>query len=576
MTGLWPRFREPRILREQVALIYRNYPTGFIGLLCISCITAYVLRVTTNPPGLWLWVIASACVDLLPVIRARFFRRKEASPEREAMRQTIELSIAGITWGLCPLLFLDGGHPVVMIVIICFTAGLVAAALAFQSACLPVYLGFAIPSVLAAAVGLFHLGGDVYWGFGVAAVLYLLSMMMFASNLETLVKTSIELRDENVELIQDLREAIDKTKEADRAKSVFLASASHDLRQPMHAISLLVETMARTSLGAYQQDVLAHIRAATGASREMLDGFLDFSKIEAGVIVPSPSSFHLQPLLDRLERELLPMASEKDLVYRSRETTAAVHTDPGLLELILRNLIVNAIRYTERGGVLVGCRRKVDGRVTVEVWDSGIGIPVDQHADIFREFHQIGNPERDRKKGFGLGLAIVQRLSRTLGLPLDMRSRPGAGSVFRLTLPRAEGAIVEDRMDVPSSLRFDGLRAMIIDDDDDVRLAMSGLLQSLGFQCLACASVDEALAMLGDRAPDLLIADYRLRGKRTGRDAIERVRHRAGGDIPAIIVTGDTAADRLKDARDCDAFLMHKPVSVMRLISTMAQAVHAH
>ena len=223
---------------------------------------------------------------------------------------------------------------------------------------------------------------------------------------------------------------------ANAAKSKFLAAASHDLRQPIHAQGLFLGVLARSELTVYQRELLSSARAALEASGEMLNTLLDFSRIEAGVIKPQIRSFLLQPLLNKIENEFAPQADAKGLVYRTRETFLAVQSDPMLVELILRNLVSNAIRYTEHGGVLVGCRQR-GNKVVLEVWDTGIGIEPTHQQEVFREFHQLGNPERDTRKGLGLGLAISDGLARALNHGLSLASKPGRGTVFRLTVPNA-------------------------------------------------------------------------------------------------------------------------------------------
>jgi anti-sigma regulatory factor (Ser/Thr protein kinase) len=227
---------------------------------------------------------------------------------------------------------------------------------------------------------------------------------------------------------EQLRTETLRAEEANRAKSAS-AAASHDLRQPLHALGLFIASLRRTPLDEGQTDLLTHMDGAARAAGEMLNTLLDFSRLEAGVIEANPQPFPLQPMLRKLEAEFAPQAEQKQLVFRQRDTPAICHTDPSLLELVLRNLIANAVRYTERGGLLIACRRPRAGLAVIEVTDTGIGIPASQHETIFQAFHQLGNPERDRRHGLGLGLAIVRQLVRTMDLALSLASRPGRGSV---------------------------------------------------------------------------------------------------------------------------------------------------
>tara|TARA_R110002072_G_scaffold118775_1_gene251274 strand:- start:24668 stop:26395 length:1728 start_codon:yes stop_codon:yes gene_type:complete len=567
---LLPRFREERILREEVALVYRNYYVGIFGFFLVTVIASTVLYIVSDPKGIFYWLAACAVVSFIPLFRYWRMDDKNIDPYREATKQVWDFIFIGTVWGSMSLLYTEADSTTVMVSITALSTGLAAAALAMQSPCLPVFLAYAYTSLPALALSMFLLGGQVYIAMGIAGILYLITLTVFAYNLELTVKNSIELRFENIELIEQLRNAMTETKEANRAKSVFLASASHDLRQPLHAMGLFIETLNSTKLDAYQQSVVKHVESASEATRDMLNTLLDFSKLDAGVIEPRPRAFRIQTLFNKMEKELGATADNKNLIYRTRDTKAAAYADMSLVELILRNLIINAIRYTEIGGLLIACRQRENQTLVIEVWDTGIGIPKKELSNIFREFHQLGNPERDRQKGFGLGLAIAKGLSDTMQLKLSLNSEPGSGTVFRLSLPEAEISVVEDIPTNQSPNRFDGRQVLIIDDDESVRLGMRELLLSWGCDCLIAESADEALALTGSKAPDLLIVDYRLREEKTGRGAIELLRDKLDVNLPAIIITGDTAADRLREAQTSDALLLHKPVSSSELQRTMA------
>lgn len=299
----------------------------------------------------------------------------------------------------------------------------------------------------------------------------------------------------------------------------------------------------------------------------MLNTLLDFSRIEAGVIKPQRKSFALQPLFNKLEAELGYQADAKDIVYRCRETPLAVDSDPALLELILRNLIANAIRYTERGGILTGCRRRGSDAL-IDVYDTGIGIAPEQHLEIFREFHQLGNPERDRRKGLGLGLAITDGLARSLDHHLSLRSRPGTGSLFRVRIPLARGNFIEDTFEnapvLPhvASTKLAGRRILVLDDDEAVRQGMQQLLEEWGCECRAAETIANASALIQGWRPELLVSDYRLRQSHTGAQAI------------AMLITGDTAAQRLREATASGVPLLHKPVSPAQLYRALLTSLN--
>ncbi|TXT41549.1 MAG: integral membrane sensor hybrid histidine kinase [Comamonadaceae bacterium] len=426
------------------------------------------------------------------------------------------------------------------------------------------------------------LGGSQYQALAIAAALYLAALLGQARNTAQATRAAIQLRFDNTELLEQLRfktavaeSARLEAEAANSAKSKFLAAASHDLRQPIHAQGLFLAVLARTELTPHQQVLLSNARAASADSRDMLNKLLDFSRIEAGVIEPNLQPVGLQSLLHKIERDLAPQANEKDLVYRSRETHLSVRSDPVLLELILRNLVSNAIRYTERGGILVACRQRGD-QVVLEVWDTGMGIAIEQQQAIFREFHQLGNPERDRSKGLGLGLAIAERLTQSLGHRLSLVSTPQRGSVFRLALPLVDSTLsnqLEPTAHIP--VRLLNARVLVVDDDAAVCFGMLHLLRDWGCICVAAQSIEEALVIANEQALDLLICDYRLRGHRTGSECIVALRALLGQDKPALLVTGDTAPERLREAQGSGIPLLHKPVSPGQLYRRLVEILEA-
>ena len=259
-----------------------------------------------------------------------------------------------------------------------------------------------------------------------------------------------------------------------------------------------------------------------------------------------------------------------------------MQSDPGLVELIVRNLVSNAIRYTNAGGLLVTCRRR-GNHALVEVRDTGIGIAPDQHQAVFQEFHQLANPERDSRKGLGLGLAIADGLARVLGTSLRLKSALGRGSTFSLCLPLAPASSASTARDstqgaavarqLATSHRLLGLRVLLIDDDALVRTAMQQLLVSWGCECNAAESIEQALLSIDMFAPQVLVCDYRLREQRSGAQAIAAVRAKLGCAVPSIIVTGDTAPDRLREALAVGVPLLHKPLSPHQLRTALQQVI---
>jgi PAS domain S-box-containing protein len=372
-----------------------------------------------------------------------------------------------------------------------------------------------------------------------------------------------------------LRQAMMAAERADRAKSRFLAAASHDLRQPLQAISMFVGALSRQIDEPQCQDIIESVRGSLKATNELLDALLDISRLDAGVIVPQPQSFAVQDLLEQLETNCAGLIAEKGLGLRMPACSEFVWTDPLILGRILQNLLSNAIRYTEHGRILIGCRRR-GGRLAIEVWDTGIGISEDHLDVIFEEFSQIGNPERDSTRGLGLGLAIVRRQAELLNIPVSTRSVLGRGSVFRVEVPLATAAPHDAGLPTtPAAGSLDGLLIMAIDDEPTQLEAIRSFLKALRCTVITASSAEEAAAQLAiaGRPADAVIADYRLRDEETGVAAIMRVREATGITSPGILLTGDTEPGRLREAEASGFCLLHKPVDPDELAEKIMEAI---
>ena len=573
------RLPEERMLVEQLRLQLGNIGSSVIPTILVALLLVWVLSNERNAVALRAWCAAIVVLKLYLAWEARRWLASEISPERarRLLRHKMVLNaIDGVVWGALAWAALGTTTVAGSILVVAVLAGVAGSSMSSLAPILPVFIVFGAAELIVLGAKLWTMDDPAYDALGVAAILYTAALLGQARNGSRAARAAIGLRFENLELIERLRVETEHAQaahraaeEANLAKSRFLAAASHDLRQPIHAQGLFLEVLARSKLSAGQYDALANARATWQASAEMLDTLLDFSRIEAGVVEPQMQSFHLQPLLNKIENELAPQADAKGIVYRSRETDAAVHSDPALVGLILRNLVSNAIRYTERGGVLVGCRARGD-QLLVEVWDTGIGIEPTQHQAIFREFHQLGNAERDRRKGLGLGLAIAQGLARALGQQLSLVSKPGRGTVFRLSLPVALIGVVAGSADTaPSAARVFDVRVLVIDDDESVRTGMRQLLGAWGCACDVADSIEEAQALARAHPPGLVISDYRLRELRTGAEAIAALRAEFGAELPALLITGDTAPQRLREARATGVPLLHKPVLPSELYRAM-------
>lgn len=349
---------------------------------------------------------------------------------------------------------------------------------------------------------------------------------------------------------------------ANLAKTKFLAAASHDLRQPMHALSMYASVLQERIADADVRRVVNGVQLSVQTLERLFDSLLDISQIEAGVIRPNMTAFALMPLIERVVEAERPIAAQKRLELRMLRTSANVRSDPVLLERMLKNLLTNAIRYTERGRIVVGCRRPAPGRLRIEIVDSGVGIPTEEQDRIFEEYYQLDGASA---QGLGLGLPIVKSLGDLLGHTVAVRSTFGRGSVFSIELERPSEAEVQVRRDAPETAPI-GVRVALVDDDVEIRDSMRLLLEEWGCRLVSGASLEDVEVKLRSQAvsPDALIVDYRLAGPMTGLEVVARLRAVYGASLPAMVITGTTNVPLLQ-SRSSDIPIATKPVSPGKL-----------
>ncbi len=372
----------------------------------------------------------------------------------------------------------------------------------------------------------------------------------------------------------DLAARKEMAERANSAKSRFFAAASHDLRQPLHALSLFVAALKTRNRQPETQPLIDNIETATGALELLFNALLDISRLDAGVIEVQPAHFPLQKMFDELERQFGALAGEKQLRLRFRPCGLVLYSDPLLIERILVNLVANAIRYTDDGGVLVACTRR--GRMArISVIDTGRGIPADQQESVFQEFVQLHNAARDRSKGLGLGLAIVSRLSQLLGHRVDLRSRTGHGSAFSLEVPLGDAAQVQAAVPpVAPDQMPDNALVLLVDDESAILRGMAELFDNWNIDLVTAHSADEAEQWLDSvgRPPDVIVSDYRL-SDGDGIDAVVRLRRRFGHALPAILITGDTAPETLQRITQAGFPLLHKPLRPAKLRALLTHLI---
>lgn len=357
---------------------------------------------------------------------------------------------------------------------------------------------------------------------------------------------------------------------ANQAKSRFLAVASHDLRQPVHALGLFVAQARQAHDDTVRSALIDRIESSWQSISGLLDALLDISKLDSSTLEASRVVFPAQAMLDQVDQGFAALAHARGLRLRIRPSRLRLASDPLLLERILINLVSNAVRYTRDGGVLVGVRRRGE-LARIDVWDTGIGIPNDESLHIFDEFYRgPGVGDGQAEVGLGLGLAIVRRLALALGSSVSVRSVPGRGSLFSLQVPLAPAGAMQDAppAEIAQSGFIGGL-ALIVDDDANARDAAAGLLVQWGWEVLCAGSSQDALQALATlgrdaRQPDVIVSDYHL-GAENGIDAIAKIRQACGSQLPALLVSGDVTQELRTHAARESLHLLHKPLQAAKL-----------
>ncbi|MEH2505315.1 MULTISPECIES: MASE1 domain-containing protein [unclassified Bradyrhizobium] len=404
--------------------------------------------------------------------------------------------------------------------------------------------------------------------------------LLLSADVEVRKKAEESLRRAQIELERKVAERTQELELANAAKSRFLAMASHDLRQPLHALGLFVAQLRTPLKSRERTKTIERVDATRKEMDDMFNSLLDISRLDAGMLTPKITEFPIARLLETLETRFDQATREKGLRLRVRRSDAWVRSDAMLLERILLNLVSNAVRYTLQGGIIVGCRRRGE-MLRIEVWDSGPGIPEDQKQNIFGEFFQVPAPGRNQYSGLGLGLAIVDRLRLLLNHQIELASTVGRGSRFAILVPMADQCVTStEPVDPPQPAAFavEGKVILVIADAPIVQEGTGGLLGKWGYSVLTAGSDEAALYRLAEREqrPDLIISDYHLASGKTGIRAIEQINAAFGSSIPAILISGDTAPEPLRDAKDRGYILLHKPVDPMRLRAVMRELFMDH
>ena len=375
--------------------------------------------------------------------------------------------------------------------------------------------------------------------------------------------------------LQNAKEDADR---ANKAKSVFLASASHDLRQPLNAMQMYIAALKTKVNDEEALKIIEDINSVSGSTARLLNALLDVSELEVGAIKPRYEEFPINNIFTSIFQSFSPLAKDKSLQFRIVPSSIFVKSDPDLLERILGNFMSNAIRYTESGSVMIGCRRR-GNMVSIEVWDTGCGISDNQMSSIFEDFYQIENKERDRSKGLGLGLALAKRLSISLDHKIESRSRLGSGSCFSVLVEISKVSKSEDKLEnITNVMSLSGVKVLLVEDDIDVLKSTKQLLESWGCFVSAGRDQDEIIDIIGSDgylSPDIIVADNRLPGDASGIDVVKLVQKDLESLIPSVIVTGDVERSHVQSITDQGFPVLLKPIQPAKFRAILSHLIHS-
>jgi len=556
-------------------LLYKLTPIMMLANVLAGLILVGILWAAVSHVMLLLWL---GTLILMVILTSLFYLYlKPAYVELEKIPDKLYYYqlpfLFGCIWGTAGYFFLTPNSMIDIAFLIVFLFGMVSGGVSALSSVWLAYLALAVPMLLPFSIRLILVGYTHTVLLGSITIVYLVVMALISRLNYQSIGRSLIIRHENRELINSLKKQTQAAEKSSRDKSSFLASASHDLRQPVHSLSLLSSAISPEIHTDKGRKILKQINKANEVMLELLNSLLDISKLDAGIVKPQLAKTNIDEIFKTLADEFKEVADNSGLKLKLRACQYVVKTDPVLLSTILRNLIQNALFYTAKGKVLVTCRKQGDF-IKLQVWDTGKGIAKEYQETVFEEFRQLHNPERDQNKGLGLGLAICKKLTDILDIELSLKSVLAKGSVFSLKIPyldEVESKTYQSKKLPPVYLEaapnYQNLVILVIDDNKDVLEAMTALLGKWACVVLTASSVEETVVIAKNHATkiDIIMADYRLREETTGVEAINAFNQYSGYSLPSILITGDTSPERMQEISSHGLPVLHKPIKEPQL-----------
>jgi len=563
---------------QQLRLLHKSVASTLLVVIFFTAIYALILWEAVDLEFLKIWLVLAL---VLPVARLALFYWNWKSLTEEnanAFRQFILIGnlMSGLLWGASTIWFFPEQLEYQLFMLF-MLGGIALGASNSDVNYLPGYYAYVWSSLSLLVIALFWVGEKIQMGIGLTTIFFIIAISIYGRASHKTTYESIKLRFENDDLVQKLEEKTLLAEKANMSKSKFLATASHDLRQPLHTSVLLLDALRFTLEKDSQNDILDKLVRSHEHLSTLFDSLLDISNLDSGSVKVNLQAVSIAELYSSLEEEYSLAAQKKGLNFYVEPIVAFIKTDPILISRIIGNLLSNAIRYTPKGAITLGAVED-QNQVLITVADTGIGISNDHHQKIFNEFEQLNNSHRDYRLGLGLGLSIVKRLSRLLGHEIKIESKPGSGSTFSLRCqtedPQQEtvqAAAVLTDIDVKRRLNI-----LFVDDEKPVREAISLVLNNFDMNVITAESASEAIEHLANIKPslDVIVADYRLKNGETGFDVIEKTCEFMNADIPSIIVTGEVNLDQIKSAQRKNVVIVQKPISSAVLMPLILERIN--
>ncbi|HEV7691043.1 MAG TPA: ATP-binding protein [Hyphomonadaceae bacterium] len=568
-----------QLRHEQVASLYS---TGFMTM-AVTWIAAAVLGALlvyieqgSNAVAVLVWFALVSLQAIARMVMTHVYRARPREPSEWKVWAdwfTWGAIVGGVVWGIGTIFLMPPDRFDLQMLIVVTLSALVYGAVASMGLWLPAFYGFCLTTMVPVSVWSLFQPTAEHIAYGLLAAIWIPAVCVLAHRFNRSSVKALRVGYENAALAKDLNAQKAAAEEANAAKSRFLASASHDLRQPVHALGLFAGALKHEKLPARAADIAERIDGAVETLDKLFVALLDVSKLDAGVVQAEPRALDAGAMLARLGEEMRPTAEEKGLVLEIHAPTAWVRSDPILLERIVRNLMSNAVRYTRAGRVLAAVRVAGRKRASIEVWDTGPGIPESQRLMIFEEFYRA-EPKDRRSEGLGLGLAIVKRLCNLMDHPIELKSITGSGSLFRISVPVAQVPALSAPMAAPDIVMDGGARIWVIDDDPTILSAMEAILGAWGHDVVATASGEEMIEAFArdPRAPNAILCDWQL-GAENGIHVLQELRAKIGHAAPSALITGETDPEKLREAQGSGFPILHKPLGKAQLRALVGNLV---